>query len=223
MYYHVDNAINLQNIPPNIMKAQKILELIIKNKYFVSAHLLYAKLKYLLNDKNTAISTIQNILNIDSQNLDAYILYALILLNIKDNIKAKEIINEAMIQNLVQTRENFYFQMSKAKCELALNEFDNSQKSLNEALRLFDKVTSSGETKNSIFQAKPKDKLELMKLNIEILLKMGKNEEAQLQINKLIGEMQDSNMEDDILFLNSELALKSGDLKKAVNLLKVYS
>jgi tetratricopeptide (TPR) repeat protein len=52
---------------------------------------------------------------------------------------------------------------------------------------------------------------------------MGKTEEAQISINKLIGEMKDSNMEDDILMLNSELALKGGDLKKSVNLLKKVS
>jgi outer membrane PBP1 activator LpoA protein len=74
---------------------------------------------------------------------------------------------------------------------------------------------------NTIFQIKAKDRLEILKLNIEVLLKMGKTEEAQANINKLISEMQDSNMEDDILMLNSELALKGGDLKKAVNLLKV--
>lgn len=51
-------------------------------------------------------------------------------------------------------------------------------------------------------------------------MKLGKIEEAQLQINKLIDDMQDPNMEDDILFLNSELAMKTGDIKKAVNLLK---
>jgi len=61
----------------------------------------------------------------------------------------------------------------------------------------------------------------LYKLNIEILLKMGKTEEAQASINKLIQDFQGTNMEDEILMLNSELALKSGDLKKAVNLLKV--
>jgi len=50
---------------------------------------------------------------------------------------------------------------------------------------------------------------------------MGKTEEAQASINKLIQDFQGTNMEDEILMLNSELALKSGDLKKAVNLLKV--
>jgi outer membrane PBP1 activator LpoA protein len=77
--------------------------------------------------------------------------------------------------------------------------------------------------RNSIFQVKPKDKLELLKLNIEILMKTGNTEEAQQCINKLIAEMHDSNLEDEILMLNSELALKGGDLKKAVNLLKKIS
>lgn len=77
--------------------------------------------------------------------------------------------------------------------------------------------------KNTIFQVKAKDKLDLLKLNIEILLKMGKTEEAQAQINKLIADMQDTNLQDDVLILNSELALKGGDIKKAVNLLKKIS
>jgi len=75
--------------------------------------------------------------------------------------------------------------------------------------------------KSSIFQVKPKDKIDLLRMNIEILIKSGKIEEAQASINKLIGDLQDSNMEDEILILNSELALKEENLKKAVNLLKV--
>ena len=77
------------------------------------------------------------------------------------------------------------------------------------------------ELKNSIFKVKHKDKVELMRMNIQILLKSGKTEEAQIGINKIIGDLQDSNMEDEILMLNSELALKEENLKKAVNLLKV--
>lgn len=75
--------------------------------------------------------------------------------------------------------------------------------------------------KSSIFQVKAKEKIELLRLNIEILLKSGKTGEAQACINKLIADLQDTNMEDEILMLNSELALKEENLKKAVNLLKV--
>jgi tetratricopeptide (TPR) repeat protein len=57
-----------------------------------------------------------------------------------------------------------------------------------------------------------------MKLNIDILMKLGKTEEAQDYMNKLVVEFQD--MGDEILMLHSDLAIKTGDLKKAVHLLQ---
>ena len=60
-----------------------------------------------------------------------------------------------------------------------------------------------------------------MKRNVEILLKMEKLEEAQIFINKIISEFED--VGDEILILNSQMALKSNDIKKAVNLLKKIS
>jgi outer membrane PBP1 activator LpoA protein len=76
---------------------------------------------------------------------------------------------------------------------------------------------------NTIFQILRKDKLDLLKLNIDILTKLGKTDEAQTLINKLISDNEDTNLEDDILIMNSDLAFKSGDIKKAVNLLKKVS
>jgi outer membrane PBP1 activator LpoA protein len=73
---------------------------------------------------------------------------------------------------------------------------------------------------NSVLRIKPRDRMDLMKLNFEILIKSGKTEEAQALMKKLIEEFQD-NMEDEILMLNSELAIKEENVKKAVNLLKV--
>jgi hypothetical protein len=221
--YTFSSQISLQSIPQNIIKAQKILELIIKNKYFTNSQLLYAKLKYLLNEKSACLGIIQNILQIDPRNIDAFTLYSIIMIDSGDYTKAKEIINEAMINNLAQTRDHGYFLISKVKCDLGCEDTENAQKTLNDILKNFDKfeLDEKNFTKNTIFQIKSKDRMELLKLNIEILLKIGKNEDAQVYINKLISEMQDSNMENDILMLNSELALKGGDLKKAVNLLKV--
>ena len=58
------------------------------------------------------------------------------------------------------------------------------------------------------------------KLKISILLKLGKKEDANKMINSLIDTTSDK-MSDEILMMNSDIALESGDLKKAVNLLKV--
>ncbi len=131
LYYTFGTPIPVQSIPTNMTKSQKILELIIKNKYFTNAQLLYAKLKYLLNDKSFALGTVQNVLVIDPKNIDAATLSAMICIDGSDFPRAKELINEAMITNLSQTREHAYFLIAKAKCEVGLNETESAQKTLN--------------------------------------------------------------------------------------------
>ncbi len=137
MYYSIYSNVNSQNIPNNIARAQKILELIIKNKYFYSAQLLYAKIKYLLGDKQTAMNYLKNIIKENPNNIDAYTIMIMIHNDEKDFTRAKEIINETMIDNLNLSRENVCFLVAKTKCEIGLNEIESSQKSLNDAIRLF--------------------------------------------------------------------------------------
>lgn len=137
--YTFGTSIPLQSIPSAVQKSQKILETLIKNKYFISAQLLYAKLKYLLNDKSYSLGCVQNILQMDPKNIDAYTLYSLIMIDNQDFTKAKEVLNEAMINNLSQTKDHLYFLIAKSKCEVNLNDNENAQKTLNEALKIFDK------------------------------------------------------------------------------------
>lgn len=149
MYYSIYTSVNSQNLPNNIARAQKILELIIKNKYFYSAQLLYAKIKYLLGDKQTALNYLRNIARENPKNIDAFTIMIMIYNDGKDYSRAKEIINETMIDNLNSSRENVCFLVAKTKCEIGLDEIESSQKSLNDALRLFN--TYLEENKNSIF------------------------------------------------------------------------
>ena len=126
---------------------------------------------------------------------------ALVCVETKDYRRAKEVINDAMINNLNETKENSAFLVIKSKCELGLNEIEHSQESLNKAISLFDKtVANTNPTKSSLFKLEKKDKLELMKLNIDILMKLGKTEEAQDYMNKLVVEFQD--MGDELLMLH---------------------
>jgi tetratricopeptide (TPR) repeat protein len=137
MYYSIYSSVNSQNIPNNIARAQKILELIIKNKYFYTAQLLYAKIKYLLGDKQTSLNYLKNIIKENPNNIDAFTIMIMIHNDEKDFSRAKEIINETMIDNLNLSRENVCFLVAKTKCEIGLNEIESSQKSLNDALKLF--------------------------------------------------------------------------------------
>jgi hypothetical protein len=228
--YSLNNRFSVDNLPKSVQGAGKILNLICKNKYFVNAQLLYSKYQFLIGEKNIAQQFMENILITDPRNIDCYTLYILIMIDNKDFVKSKELINEAFINNLQESRTHPYFLMAKSKCELSLNEYDAAYKTLQEAIVVFENSLNDINNcnnfvnlvvKNTIFDVKAKDRFDLYKLNIEILIKVGKTEEAQRYITKLIETFQGSNMENEILILNSNLSLQSGDIKKAVNLLKV--
>ena len=218
-FYDFETKISLNSIPDTIRQAQKILSLLSKNKYLISGRLLIGKLHFLLCDFNKAHEIADDIINMDNKNIEALMFKALVCIETKDYRRAKEVINDAMINNLNETKENSAFLVLKSKCELGLNEIEHSQESLNKAISLFDKtIENTNPAKSSLFKLEKKDKLELMKLNIDILMKLGKTEEAQTYMNKLVVEFQD--MGDEILMLHSDLAIKTGDLKKAVHLLQ---
>jgi len=218
-FYDFNTKISLNSIPDTIRQAQKILSLLSKNKYLISGRLLVGKLNFLLCDFNKANEIADDIINMDSKNIEALMFKALICIETKDFRRAKEVLNDAMINNLNETKENSAFLVLKSKCELGLNDIENSQESLNKAISLFDKtIQNTNPAKSYLFKLEKKDKLELMKLNIDILMKLGKTEEAQSYMNKLVVEFQD--MGDEILMLHSDLAIKTGDLKKAVHLLQ---
>ncbi len=101
--------------------------------------MLYAKLKFLLNDKSAASGIVQNVLQIDAQNVDASTLLSMLMLENSDYPRAKEVINEAMINNLSVTREHPYFQMAKARCESCIGDTESAQKTLNELIKNFEK------------------------------------------------------------------------------------
>ena len=218
-FYDFETKISLNSIPDTIRQAQKILSLLSRNKYLISGRLLVGKLNFLLCDFNKAHEIADEIINMDNKNIEALMFKILVCIETKDFRRAKEVINDAMINNLNETKENSSFLVLKSKCELGLNEIEHSQESLNKAISLFDKtIENTNPVKSSLFKLEKKDKLELMKLNIDILMKLGKTEEAQSYMNKLVVEFQD--MGDELLMLHSDLAIKTGDLKKAVHLLQ---
>ena len=217
-FYSFDVKISEGALPDILKQAARILSLLKRNKYMISAQLLSAKLSFLQGKNQEAFSIIDDVLAIDQKNMEALMFKTLLCIESKDFSKAKEVINDTMINNLQETKENSSFLILKSKCELGLNDIENSQKTLNQAILAFDQtIEKYNPAKHTLFRLSKKEKLELMKLNIDILLKLGKTEEAQSYMNKLVVEFQD--LGDELLMLHSDLALKTGDLKKAVNLL----
>lgn len=235
--YSVDDKI------PNILqKAKKIIESIIgggRNKYFISAMLLNCKLRYILGEKSTLINLIETIIKQSpSSYVDAYVLYAIICNDNKDYVKSKEIIQDSLLNCSKKAKLSIYFWITKTNYEIGLNDLQNAENSLKEALSLVKnkdtileseskqcKVTSSSlnlglglSSSPSLFEFKSSDKDKLLVLQVELYLKQGRLKEAQTLINELVTE--GAQLGDNILLLNAEVALKNSDVKKAVSLLK---
>ena len=76
-FYDFETKISLNSIPDTIRQAQKILNLLSKNKYLISGRLLIGKLHFLLSDYTKAHEIADDILNIDNKNIDALMFKAI--------------------------------------------------------------------------------------------------------------------------------------------------
>lgn len=229
-FFHINNntlKIDSNNLPSIIAKSKKILDSILKNKYFVSAFLLNAKLKYLISDKAAAKQSLESIIKTDSTNLDAYILYIMLNNENRDYRKSKELVNDALLNCQKKAKQSINFYIAKIHMELGLDDLTNAENSLNIALKLIEEQSNNIKTNKDInkdlyqsilFEFKKSDKYVLMKLQIHILLKQEKIKEAQELINELVAE--NPNLGDDVLLLNADIAVRNKDFKKAVSLLK---
>ncbi len=92
---------------------------------------------FIFSDVTNAFAEINAALSVDKSNLEALMLKVKFYCEQKDFGKAKEALNDAMITNYNTCKDNANFMILKCNCELALNEIENAQKSLNAALAAF--------------------------------------------------------------------------------------
>lgn len=106
---------------------------------------------FILSDSGAAMALVEEVLQVNSKHLEALMMKIMICIQIKDFIKAKEVVNEAIINNRNEVKENASFLILKSKCELGLNDTENSQKTLNEAIMVFDKTLEESSRSNIAF------------------------------------------------------------------------
>lgn len=230
-----------QKEPPLIIsKAKKILDSILTqgSKYFLSAYMLDCKLKYLLQERKSIIPLLDNIIKSQPASyIDAYILYIFICNEANDLQKSKEIIQNALLNSSQKAKSNIHFWIAKLQMEFLSEEYRLAEKTLDECLEISKSLLSSSKNEKnkihisstslslglgiasvSIFKFTQNDRHKLYMLHIQILIKQGKSQEAQPIISQLISEGVE--LGDNLLVLNAEVALKTQDVRKAVNLLK---
>lgn len=235
LYSISDHKFDSSNLPNIISKTKKIIDSLTKNKYFTTVFLLNSKLKYITMDKHGAISSIESLLKTNpSCSLDAYTLYIMICNNNKDFNKSKQLINDAQLNCYSKIKNNIHFLIAKVYTDFGLNDIKNAEINLKNVIDLFNSIEAEKGKENSneisknkkdeeskdvsIFTLNSSEKISLMKLQLEILLKKDMIKEGQDLINQMIKENPD--LGDDMIILNAEISIKLKDYKKAASLLK---
>ena len=228
-FFSVNSAnikIDQSNLPTILVKTKKILDSILKNKYFISAFLLNAKLKFLCKDKQGAMIALESIIKTDPTSyLDAYILAMMISNEQKTYSKTKELINDARLNVKEDVTRSIHFLLAKLNYEIAVGSPDKD-KSLTLALNLIKEIEDNlvnrkhdpSIVKSNLFEYNSSDKFVLMRIQIEMLMKANRIKEAQELINQLVSE--NPMLGDDVILLNAEIACLDKNYTQALGLLK---
>lgn len=234
LLYHSDFNLNqlkarIQNpITPThlIKKAIKLLETTIKKvPGLIPAYMLSSKAKLIIGDVNGALQLLQKALEFDPKNEEAYILNAIVLYANGNVQTAYGSIKEALANNFDMDK-NPFFMMLKGEMEIKLGEVPLGLKTLEKAFNI--PGIQSGE---GVQMKKRSRYMTVISFNenvrSQIYVEYAKALASDKQSKKAKEIMEQAIMEfagtDDepvVLLGNADIAIISGDLKKALNILR---
>ena len=214
-----------EEIPRYMNKAVKLLENIIRQYPINSeAQILLAKAKWLTNDINLALKTLHDILKTDPNLVEANILTSIINMESGDISSANNALQQAFSQDF-SIRENPVFLLIKGQVEIKMKNFNDALKTLNTAFGLpgvSNKNTkpkaSSGKKYNLPFGQEERAKIFIHL--IEVMAELDDFNGAKKILQKAVVEFSGTPEEVQIIIAQSNLQMKMGDLKKALNLLR---
>ena len=207
--------------PPIFMtRVCKILEMLMKQTPGIfEAHLLYARAKSGMGLHKDAINCINNTISSNPDNVEVYILGSKINREQKNYAAALGYLEQALSQNF-KIRTNPNYMLEKGQLELMNNDLKNAVQTLEAAYELpgvKDKIVNEDVSTNFV---KDEDRITIFVSLMECYSKTEKEENAKKVMQKAIAEFSGTPFEIKVIMANSDLALRSGNLKNALNMLK---
>jgi len=221
------NPLPLGTKPPAYLtRGIKLLETVTKQiPGIIESHLLLAKAKYVANEWANAQKFVSICLTLDPSCVDALMLGALISMQQGQYISASGVLDQALARNF-KIRENPVFMLVKGKVEM-------KQQKYREAMDTLEKAYSLPEVKNPEVAKNKRSQLTLTlssedRASLFTNLALAYSEcdklpQARQIINEAISEFAGTSEEVLVLIANSELNLKQGELKRALNILNAIT
>lgn len=213
-----------EEVPRYMNKAIKLLENIIRQYPINSeAQILLAKARWLTNEVNIALKALHECLKTDPNLVEAHILAAVINMESGDIQAANNALQQAFSQDFT-IRTNPVFLLIRAQVDMKMNNFEDAQKCLETAYEL-----PGVRDKN----ARPKDaaskkynlafgqdeRVKIFMLLIEVKAELGDFAASKKILQKAVAELTGT-AEEVLIIAQSNLFMKMGDIKKALNILK---
>lgn len=217
-----------------IIKGNKLLETITKQiPGMLPAHLLLSKGKLAVGDTAAALKSVNKVVEMNPQNEEAYIVHAIISIKSKNPGIGQTVLSQAIANNF-QIRENPLFLLFKGQLEYEAQDYASALQTLELAYDLpgirdkgqkkTKKNEESFKTSNNIvlpFGEKERCKIFVYLAKSYVALK--RMNEAKGVITRAITEFTGTEQEVNVLIANSEIAIQTGDIKKALSILKAVT
>lgn len=234
LMYHADfNLSQIKNRIQNptspthlIKKAAKLLDTTIKKvPGLIPAYMLSAKAKLIIGDMNGAIQSLQKSLDFDPKNEEAHILSAIIVYSNGNLDSAYASVKEALSNNF-DLDKNPFFMLVKGQIEFEMKDTEEGLKTLKKAYELpgvqDDAEVEAGHQNRfmTVVQFNDNIRAQIFVYYAKALAETQQPAKAKEVIESAILEFAGTDDEPVVLLGNADMAILSGDLKKAISILK---
>ena len=206
-----------------IGKGLKLLESITKQiPGFLPAYLLLAKGKLAVGSESDAASAVANVLDMDPRNEEGAILQAMIRSKKRSFDAALSSLQEAISINF-KIRENPLFMLIKAGIEYEMADYVTAEETMTAAFNLpsVKRRNVDGNTFGfKVLTYSEKDRCSIFLLLAKCYTKNKKSKESKTIMTQAISQFAGTSEEVHVLLANATIAVDSGDIKKAMSILK---
>ncbi|KAL4503354.1 hypothetical protein ABPG72_000960 [Tetrahymena utriculariae] len=205
-------------------KGTKLLDFIIKKiPGLIPAYLLQAKGKMSMGYTQEALKSVTKVIEQDPKNEEAYILSAMIASASKNFSLAQNQLQQALSNNFM-IRDNPLFMLVKGEVEYAQGSYQTCLETMKAAYEIPEVKDKASQSKvvsaMSVLQFSDKDRCSIYLLYAKALQQNNNSKEAKKIMTQAISQFTGTTEEVNVLIANSEIALQSGDVKKAISILK---
>ena len=227
-----DNILESNENPGSfIIKGNKLLETITKQiPGLLPAHLLLSKGKLAVGDTLAALKSVNKVVEMNPSNEEAYIVHAIISIKSGSPGAGQTVLTQAIANNF-KIRENPLFLLFKGQLEYEAKDYTAALQTLELAYDLpgiRDKTQKKNKKEeprqsNVVLPFGEKERCKIFVYLAKCFVALKRINEAKGVITRAITEFTGTEQEVNILIANSEIAIQTGDIKKALSILKAVT